>query len=579
MKFVLQTSLLSLLTATMAAHSATLTVNTASSANERDGLLSLTEAILVANGPDKGGIEIASLDAGEQAQIEGELGDSDLIAFNIPGDGPHIIPAPAGHGDGGFPAIRDDGLVIDGYTQPGASPNINGIDMPNNAVIQIVLDGRDGSMNNDVYAIIGATARDVVFKGLSILDLRGGDQGGGAGISFINGEPFELENALGGQIAGCWIGLHPDGQTLAGGELGVYFGGEIGETQGGHIIGTDGDGDNDPAEFNVIVGYGENIYSDGAPDVKISGNFIGILPDGVTPANASPADKGIEGILYHRAQIGTNSDGVSDSLEANRLGNLEYGIHIWGGVVFDAVVAGNIFGVAIDGSPLPINRWIDGQVWVNSRFGSNLDGIYDQIEANTVENITEFLIDYHDMQEVELDGRVSIRGNHFRNNIMARPGFENSYLSLNTGLSLDEARPVIDPSSSGASIQGSVPLHTGNADEFANVTAVYVDIYLADEATLPDNPQGAEYLGSFEVDGPFDNDADPGEFDFDVPALFAQTEPFSLTITANVEGGVSETFYTDTYLDFTEVERGIDTSPFSLAHQYGSTSVIDWQIF
>ena len=65
----------------------------------------------------------------------------DTIAFNIPGTGVHTIsPASA------LPAITNP-VIIDGYTQPGASPNTlaNG----DNAVLEIVLDG----------AVVGADAR------------------------------------------------------------------------------------------------------------------------------------------------------------------------------------------------------------------------------------------------------------------------------------------------------------------------------------------------------------------------------------------------------------------------------------
>lgn len=545
---------------------AVLTVNTDGNGNARDGLLSLTEAIL-------------ALDAGELAQIEGGFGDADVIAFDIPGDGPIVIPAPPGHGDGGFPAIRRDGVTVDGYTQPGSSPNTNSINEPNNASIRIALDGRDGSMNNEVYAIIGTTAENVVFRGLSILDSRAGETGGGAGISFINGEPFGLENAMGGQVAGCWIGVHPDGETVAGGELGVYFGGEEGETRGGHIVGTNGDGVDDRAEFNVIGGYGENVYSDGSPDVRISGNFIGILPDGVTPVNDPPADKGVEGILYHRLLMGTDADGVADADEPNRLGGLEYGVNIWGFVVFDAVVAGNIFGLGVDGSPLPVERWINGTAWVNGRFGSNIDGVRDGIEGNTVENVTVSMMKYSDSQDVELDARVSVRGNRFRNNVMEYPGIEFSYHAVNTGLPPEELRPAIDPASSAEAFAGSVPLHAGNADEIANVRAVYIDVYEADPDTLPDQPQGMRFLGAFQENGPADANPEPGAFEFDLSGVLTEPGAIALTVTSNAAGAPLETFYEDAYIEPGEAERGVSTTPFSFAHEIVAAPVSDWNLY
>jgi hypothetical protein len=72
----------------------------------------------------------------------------DTIAFNIPGTGPFFLKAPSV----GFPLIyRKHNLLIDGYTQSGASPNSNPITGSNNAVIKIVIDGRNGNTRNMWY--------------------------------------------------------------------------------------------------------------------------------------------------------------------------------------------------------------------------------------------------------------------------------------------------------------------------------------------------------------------------------------------------------------------------------------------
>ena len=60
---------------------------------------------------------------------------ADTIAFNIPGPGPHTIqPLSA------LPTVTD-AVTIDGYTEPGASPNTNGPGLGSNAVLKIELDG------------------------------------------------------------------------------------------------------------------------------------------------------------------------------------------------------------------------------------------------------------------------------------------------------------------------------------------------------------------------------------------------------------------------------------------------------
>lgn len=57
------------------------------------------------------------------------------IGFNIPGPGPHAIVLTSS-----LPAITDE-LIIDGYTQPGASPNTNPVESPCNAQIMIDIHG------------------------------------------------------------------------------------------------------------------------------------------------------------------------------------------------------------------------------------------------------------------------------------------------------------------------------------------------------------------------------------------------------------------------------------------------------
>src|SRR5690606_16113154 len=56
----------------------------------------------------------------------------DLIRFNIPGDGVHVITLSKD-----LPFIRD-AVTIDGYSQPGASPNT--LAVGNNARIRIEID-------------------------------------------------------------------------------------------------------------------------------------------------------------------------------------------------------------------------------------------------------------------------------------------------------------------------------------------------------------------------------------------------------------------------------------------------------
>src|SRR5688572_28582436 len=97
------------------AQAATIVVNTADNADFGAGKINLVRALTNVN-------------------------NGDMIAFNIPGAGPHYLESPAE----GFPLLIKDNVTIDGYSQPGASRNSNPITASNNAVIKSVLDSRNG---------------------------------------------------------------------------------------------------------------------------------------------------------------------------------------------------------------------------------------------------------------------------------------------------------------------------------------------------------------------------------------------------------------------------------------------------
>src|SRR4030095_8614632 len=102
-----------------AAFAKTITVTTANNINPAAGETSLAQAL-------------AAVQSG------------DTIAFNITGPGPHYIATPAAGSPGGYAQITASNITIDGYSQPGASPNTNPILASNNAKIKIFLDSRDG---------------------------------------------------------------------------------------------------------------------------------------------------------------------------------------------------------------------------------------------------------------------------------------------------------------------------------------------------------------------------------------------------------------------------------------------------
>lgn len=545
------------------AQAAGITVTTNSNADARDGALSLTEAILISNGE----LALETLDEDEQALVEGTPGENDRILFNIPGEGPHIIPIPhADHGflsDSGFPPIRSDNTVLDGYSQPGAQPNSNGILEPNNAVLQIVISATEALATSefDMLTILGD---NVTVKGICSLGDGFFAQGPNWGINWRG-------DAAGGQVAGCWIGLAPDGETVWPHEIGV---GSCCATGGGHIIGTNGDGVDDVSEFNIISGNNVNTIFEGAANCRISGNFIGLRPDGLTPADdggwgitEGDATEGanLDGLIF-----GTNSDGLADEHERNIVGGMaDDVISHFGGDNPGVIFAGNYIGVGIDGeTPVPNqNLFRHFNDLADFRIGSDLDGVRDEIEANLIANIEGFFYGFQSSFDFTNQGRLSLRGNSlFQNSMESNNGLTGSALArlLQTD-DIEVMRPTLSYDSAAGSetieLTGTLPL----TQEEEGIGAVMVDLYLADADTL-DSPQGETYLTTIEDNGSLDLDDQLGQFRIAVSSNWLPDDlagPLYFTATANIdEAGV------------------ISTSPFSTAVETPiPTRILEWSLF
>ena len=105
---------------------------------------------------------------------------TDTITFNIPGSGPHTIQP------GTFLPTITDPVLVDGYSQPGASPNTNPPGIGSNAVLKIELDGTNaGGASGLLIGGADCTVQGLVinrfeFAGIHIL-------GAGASGNFVQG--------------------------------------------------------------------------------------------------------------------------------------------------------------------------------------------------------------------------------------------------------------------------------------------------------------------------------------------------------------------------------------------------------
>lgn len=177
--------------------------------------------------------------------------DPDLttIEFDLPGPGPHVIAAPAGG------LSINSAVVIDGFSQPGSSPNGEASGKASNAVLKIVIDTPGGPIkinpggagtvlqglviNSDVTAAIDSDADNVTVRGCYLgTDASGMNASGGTpqrgilstGLSLVVGgaSPADLclisANSFAGVeitagtalIRGCYIGTDATGTGALG---------------------------------------------------------------------------------------------------------------------------------------------------------------------------------------------------------------------------------------------------------------------------------------------------------------------------------------------------------------------------
>jgi CSLREA domain-containing protein len=174
---------------------------------------------------------------------------TDTINFNIPGSGVRTIsPASA------LPDITDP-VVIDGYTQPGASQN--SLASGDNAVLLIELNGSvAGISNGPTISAGGSTVRGLVINRFAGVGLR-------------------IKSANSNIVEGNFIGTNAAGMiALGNSQDGIQV------SSGNNVI-----GGTTPAARNLISGDRNNgiqIAGAAATGNQVQGNFIGIDAGGTT---------------------------------------------------------------------------------------------------------------------------------------------------------------------------------------------------------------------------------------------------------------------------------------------------------
>jgi hypothetical protein len=273
----------------------------------------------------------------------------DTIAFNITGSGVHTIsPATA------LPAISSP-VTIDGYTQPGSSPNTQDTTQGLNTILAIEIDGSGigfGSVCLDV------TAADTTIRGLNV---HGCDA---AGIRIGDA----ASNAV---IEGNFIGTNPTGTAAASGTS------PTAQIKGASPVNCR-IGGTTPAARNLISGGNVKIRVGlpGAPTgLLIEGNLIGTDVTGTTALATTGA-----GVSVTNGS-GTIVGGTSAAARNVVSGN-SYGVGLDGPTTAASFIQGNYIGVDVSGAG-PLGNGSNGVVMdANVTIGGAAAGAGNVISAN-----------------------------------------------------------------------------------------------------------------------------------------------------------------------------------------------------
>ncbi len=173
----------------------------------------------------------------------------DTIAFNIPGAGVHTI-SPLTNFD-----HLTDPVVINGYTQPGASANT--LAVGDDAVLLIELDGTNADGTGLSLSAGSSTVRGLVFNRWST-------------------SAVHIDQSGGNVVEGNFLGTDPTGMTIVGVSSWLLY---LSNTSNNLIGGTT------PAARNIVTGSeggaGNNLLIEVSSDNTVQGNYFGINAAGV----------------------------------------------------------------------------------------------------------------------------------------------------------------------------------------------------------------------------------------------------------------------------------------------------------
>ncbi len=415
---------------------------------------------------------------------------SDLIAFNIPGTGPHTIQPLLK-----LPSITDP-VTIDGYTQSGASPNTNPVGLGLNTVLMIEIDGSLlGGLAPSALTIIidNTTVRGLVINRFATFGIDM-DQFGFPGPSPKIGNNIVEGNFIGTDVTGTMalgnnigvavetgnnrIGGVPAAarNLISGNGIGIVIAGP--DTNGnvvqGNLIGTDVTGT--VALGNIATGVSlgggtgtNNLVGGTAPEARnvISGNDAGVTL-GVADGNR------VQGNFIGTDITGTvalgNRHGVSISAsDNNTIGGTEPGA---GNVISGSTSFGVVLGQGSTGNRVEGN-FIGTDETGSIDLGNGADGVRISSPNNTIGGMVPGagnILAYNSGPGVAVISEAATGNAILSNAIFANS--HDSFPNLALGIDLADVGP-------GNSLDGVTPNDPGDGDTGANTKQNFPELTFA----------------------------------------------------------------------------------------------------
>jgi hypothetical protein len=308
---------------------------------------------------------------------------SGTVAVANGGDGIRFASGAANNTVGGTAAGA--GNLISGNSQYGvqitAGNNSAAAPCDNNSVL-----GNYIGTNAAGDAAIPNQYSGVIIEGGGQYNTIGGNVAGARNIisgNSIDGITISDVGTIQNVVAGNYVGLNVDGSAaVANGRDGI----DIVQGAQSNRIGTDGDGNADAAERNVVSGNARNgviVWGNASQNI-VAGNYIGTSADG---ENGVPNAYGVWiGNGSYANRIGTSGHDADNIGERNVIsGNSNVGLTFADSGTNQNTAAGNYIGVDAAGTH-PLGNLGDG-IDVNGQgniVGTNGDGAGDASEGNVI---------------------------------------------------------------------------------------------------------------------------------------------------------------------------------------------------